>query len=227
MRDIPEEFRLAKDERFQQYPWVWLVETSVPTTPIKPLRICNYTKVVEFDADNTGIPQKFYPAPFSFGDVRIDTEGSLPSLPLTIGNVTREVLAILLNNDYLVGRDAKLTLVNAASLDNADAKMEFPVQIRSASENNSTITFNLSSFALNNVTAPQFRVSRTGCWHNYGDDGCGFDIAGLDPGQATLGACGKTIPECEARGALEVADGRPQDHPKRIGLFPGLPLAGQ
>ena len=224
--DIPQEFRLAKNTRFQAAPWIWLLEVEVPTSPPQVIRICNHTKEVSFDSDGDGNDETFTPAQFEFGELRMDTEGSLPSLPLTVANVTREALAVLLNNDFLVEKECRLTLVNANTVDNADAKIAFTLEVRQSSADEQAITFNLSSYSLNSVVAPRERMQRSVCVFTYGGPSCGFDIAGLDPGLANLGLCPKTEEGCTLRGDAEVAAGRPREHPNRIGLFKGLPLSG-
>lgn len=227
MKDIPQEFRMALNERFMSAPWVWLLEVEVPTDPVQVVRICNGSKGVKFDSDNTGSARQFYPAGFSFNSIRFDTAGSLPNLPLSISNVTREAGAILIENDFLVEQAVRLTLVNTGTLDNPEAKISFLLEIRSSAVNVSAVTFNLSTYALHSVTAPQRRLGRSICDHRYGGLLCGFDIDFLDPGLALLGLCPKTEDACTLRGLREAAMSVPVQHPQRIGIFKGLPLAGQ
>ncbi len=227
MRDLPQEYRLAMNERFQSAPWVWLLEVEVPSDPVEFIRICNSTSSVDFDSDDSGSVRTYLPTRFSFGEIRVDTEGSLPNLPLSISNVTREYVAILIENGFLVGQPVRLILVNTGTLDDPEAKIEFQLEIRLATAKGRAITFNLSSYSLNAVTCPVRRLGRTICDHGYGNALCGFDIDTLDPGLTILGLCVKTETACGDRGDLEVAAGQPRRHPRRIGLFKGLPLAGK
>lgn len=225
-RDIPQEFRFAKDERFQSAPWIWLLEVDVPSEPIQTVRICNTNRAVLFDVDNTGTPREFLPFPFSFGDVKASTDSALPTLPIAISNVSRELLGTLINYRFLVKQKARLVLVNADTLDNPLARVDFILEVRAGQAEEQTITFNMSSYLLNNAQCPTRRLSRNFCTHEYGDALCGFDIDTVDPGMANLGLCVKTETACALRGAAEEAASLPALHPRRWGAQKGLPISG-
>jgi len=215
------------NERFQVEPWVWLLEVNVPTDPPQVVRICNGTKSLDFDSDNSGTPHTYKPTRFSFDRIRIDTEGSLPQLPLSISNVTREAAIILIEHRYLVKQPVRMILVNIGTIDNPEAKIEFKLEVKSSAVASRAVTFNLSSYSLNSVKAPVRHLSRTICDHPYGSALCGFDIDTLDPNLSTLGLCPKTEDGCTLRGDLEVAAAMTRQHPERIGLCKGLALGGQ
>ena len=227
MKDIPQEFKVALEARFQTEPWAWLLETTIPTSPVTVVRLCNQPKEIQFDIDAQGIANTFLPSGFGFGAIIQDSEGNLPSLPLTLAGVSREILAVLLNHDFLIKQRVRLILVNAATLDNSAAKFDFNLEVSSATIQNDKITFRLSSYSLHKINAPRRRMNRSICDHAYGDPNCGFDIDANDPGLALLGPCTKSESACELRGARELALGLPVLHPERIGLFKGMPLGGQ
>ena len=227
MKDIPQEFRVALDERFQSAPWIWLLEVEVPSTPPLMIRLCNQSKQIDFDVDGLGFFATFMPAAFGFGAITEGSEGDLPSLPLTVTGLSREHVAILINNDFLLGQKVRMMLVNANTLDNSSARFDFNLEVRAAVVDAARITFSLSSYSLHQIQTPRRRMNRLICDHCYGDIYCGFNIPRDDPGLAVLGECSKTEDACELRGARELALGVPVLHPERIGFFKGMPFGGQ
>lgn len=98
----------------QEFPWVWMFE-AVITTAVA-LRFVRNPVDLNFGTDGSGAAITFRALNFNIGSYRQDTDGSILALEVSVSNVSREVQAVLEHHD-MIGKSARIMLVNASELD--------------------------------------------------------------------------------------------------------------
>lgn len=219
MREIPDALKSLKNRLSQPRPFLWLISVRVPSDPETMIRITPNPKQVSFGTNQAGEPIVYSPFPVGIGQIEEDSEGGTPELTLTVGGVTREIMALLLQYDFLTGQPVTLTLVHEDHLDDPEAGASLQFEITDVNGDERKVTFVLSTENLYNWTVPSERIHRDFCGFPYRGRRCGFvgDLAN------TLGECDHTyLTGCSVRGAYEVANSLPQKHPFRFGGAPAL-----
>lgn len=212
MRAIDSDLVGEKNKLHQPSPWIWLLEVSVSDT--ESARIANYQQNVTWNGDT------YYSFPFSIGEIQQSAEGQLPTLNISVANVSREVQEILDANDGLARQKVWLRLVHADHLANADAVLEDRFTILQATANVNAVTFQLGRVDLFDLEVPRRRYSRDYCQHVYKGTVCGY--------QGDLPSCDHTLDGangCERHGVDEFNRGLEKKHPRRFGGAPAIPRA--
>lgn len=215
---------LHRSQLESQAPWIWLYELEVAGSPPTRYRLTNFTQSVEFGTNLAGERLVYSPAPIAHGDIEQTTDGSLPSVTVTVGNAGPIVSATVDAADGFVGQPIKIMLVSSLELENPDAAITQDGEVVAASVSGDAIAFRISAFNLFQLQFPPFVFARRRCRYIFGSGECGYNVAGAG---AAFSTCGKTIADCEARGADEVSRGLVRKHPGRFGGWPGIPRAGR
>lgn len=182
-------------------------------------RLTSRDRVVSYSPDGTA-PVTWSPAGFRVEDIRSAGDGSLNGLTVTFPNIRGRLLKTAIDREFR-GQPAALYLMNEILLASPGSIPRWDAKITDVSVTETTATVTLSDEPLYGETVPRSIIAQPGCGHTYGQGGCAFPIAQLDPGQASLGPCGGTIEECRLRGDLAEAAGVPNRWPKNIKGFPG------
>ena len=226
---IPPEFLQKKNLLLHPEPFLWLVEVRNPDDgPLKDpsgaskiLRLTPNEEPISFGTNpNDGTPLVWSPWKIRFGDIKQDSEGNVNTIPVSVSNVLGATMRLFRDNDFLRDHIAYLHLVHFAFLDNPSAKWTIRSTIVESSATYESASFDLAAFNLMNFDVPQRLVLRT-CGHTYRDPDCGF-IG--DVGNVILGDCILTYGACELRGAQEVVEGLPVNHPNNFGGAHALPV---
>jgi lambda family phage minor tail protein L len=210
----------------EQYPWVWLYEVEVPTTPPTRYRLTNYDQTITFGAASDGTPLDYTPFPVVQSNVEQNASGDLPQIQLQLSNESLLVKSILENYDGLVGQPIVIKLVHSLELGNPASALRFDGQIVSCTATFDRVSWNISALSLTQAALPGQRYIRNHCRFRYGDERCGYDL-----NNGTLAtahpSCPKTLDACELRGDAEEAAGLERQHPARFGGWPGIPRQGR
>jgi len=206
-------------------PWVWLYELEVPSsTPVR-IRITSYTEPVDFGVDAQGGPVTYYPFPVVHGGWRETAEGDLPTVEVTVANVSREVGLLVEQYGGFIGRPAVIRLVNVADLGNTGSQLLERAEVRGVAVSAEACTFTLSAYGLYQRKCPPWRYVPLTCRWQFGGPECGYVIP--SGANNTIGGgfnrCPKSLSACETRGDDEVARSLSRGHPKRFGGWPGIP----
>lgn len=218
--------RLSRDLTMV-YPWVWLYDIEVPTTPPTRYRLTNYDREVNYGQNSAGVPLTYSPFPVVQSAVSQNVEGELPQIQLQVSNESLFVREILEQYDGLIGQPIVIRLVNFLELNNPSAALRFDGQIVACKAGFDRVTWNVSALNLMQSVLPSQRYIRGHCRFRYGDDRCGYDL-----NNGTLLAahptCDKSLMACEERGDTEAATaGLVRLHPGRFGGWPGIPRQGR
>lgn len=208
-----------------EYPWVWLYEVEVPTDPVTRIRLTNNPTPVSFGFDSDGAALTYSPFPIVHSGIKKTAAGDIPTIGVSVGNVTREIGRLIDAHDGLDGAPAVIRLVNLADLGNAKAQVEERAEVRGCKVGARIVTITLAAYSLYRAKVPPERYVSTVCKHAFGGPRCGYLIP-ASPGETVgtgFSTCARRRTDCEERGADELARGLPQIHPRRWGAFPGMP----
>ena len=103
--------------------WVWLYEVEVPTTPPTRYRFAKNNQEVRFRGN------LYYPFPVTHTVLKQTESGSLPSLTMTVSNVSREVMATLEAHGGLIGQPVRLILTNLRAITSNQSVIEHDFKI--------------------------------------------------------------------------------------------------
>lgn len=213
----------------QQYvgesPWVTLVELVLdrnydPAIAVEAVfLLAAYTDAVQFGGET------YSPFPMSFSTISQNSEGSLPTVQVSVSNASRLMGAYVETADGFRSRPVIITIANLDLL-SAGPHIQYEGRIRGASLNSDAVVFSVELYNLNKITTPHDIYVPTRCRRGYGTAECGFPLHLVIPGThpAKYLSCLKTYTACDERGAFESATlGRPRRHPYMHGAFPGTP----
>lgn len=210
----------------EQYPWVWLYEVEVPTSPPTRYRLTNYDREIAFGASSAGAALIYTPFPLVQSPVTKTVDGDLPQIQLQVGNESLYLRSILESHDGLIGQAVVIKLVHLLELDNPENALRFDGQIVACKAGVDRVTWNISALSLTQAVLPGQRYIRGHCRFRYGDERCGYDLT--NPSLSVpFPTCPKTLAACEERGDLEFSVLGYTKHPARFGGWPGIPRQGR
>lgn len=219
IRDIPVEVLQEKNQLATTGRWIWLYEVDVPTDPVTRYRLVRSPEAVSFRG------QTYSPFPITHAPSELGSTGDLPTVQVTVSNVSREIISTLESYQGLIGQPAKIILAHSFSLgDTGQPVAEEPFEIITSSANAASVTFNLGSRDLYEMTVPASRMMKNHCRHQYRDGACGYALATTNANY--LSTCDKTLDGpngCKVHGDSYTSAGLTPIHPDRFGGFPGIP----
>jgi lambda family phage minor tail protein L len=193
---------------------VWLYEIEVPTgSPPTRYRFCAQIEEVTFRGNI------YSPFPITHERMKEGADGDLPTLALTVSNVSREIGGTLESYNGLIGQRVKIMLVlmtenqETSPQDPLNAILEWDFKITSMAATAEAASAQLGDISLYNVFMPSSRIAKRYCRFQYKDAACGY--AGAFP------TCDKSLDGpngCQAHSSDSTA------HPDRFGGFPGVPI---
>jgi phage-related protein len=215
---IPQAFFIEKNILATGGQWLWLYEIEVPTTPATRYRFTRNPGAVLFRGNN------YSPFPITHTPVKEGDKGDLPSITLTVSNVSREIIGALELYGGLIDQPVRILLTHMDMLTSGSAIIEHDFKILTTTATEEAVVANLGDLSLYEVFIPGQRMMRHYCRHQYRAAGCGYAVSSADSNY--LSTCDKSLdgPDgCEIHGASETAAGMPVIHPGRFGGFPGIP----
>ena len=198
---------LATGSRF-----VWLYEIEVPTSPLTRYRFCAQTETVTFREN------EYFPFPITHETMKETADGDLPTLNLTVSNISREIAGTLETYNGLIRQPVKIMLVlmaesyYTAPQSSLKAVLEWDFKITSMAMNDGGVSATLGDISLYDVNIPKNKISKRYCRFKYRDAECGYG--------GEMERCDKSLEGplgCKAHGFDS------SDHPSRFGGFPGAP----
>ena len=192
-----------------QYPFVWLFEVEIPTTPPTRARLAAYTEDITYGASTTGADVVYTAYPFEVSAVQEDNAASLPRLTVSISNEAREVQALVEEYDGLIGQPVVLQLVNVSTLA-AGAYRIYEGEVITLTGDAESVAIEVGSYSLSTQLLPSQRALRDYCRHKYKGARCKYTGA---------------LPTCDK--SLNGADGcEVHSNADRFGGFFSLPDPG-
>jgi lambda family phage minor tail protein L len=175
-----------KNRREGSHPiYLYAVEVATGTT----LYYTSNNANVNFYIPGTSTAQTYTAVPITHDQIESNTKGEVGSVQLTIQNVNRYVIALLLNSDALRGCKVTILLVFSDSLTDSDNYLLDEYYIDSSTVTESAAVFNLKSkFVINQVVLPSRRYKR---------DQCSWSFKGIECGYSGVASsCKKTFSYC-------------------------------
>lgn len=211
----------------EQYPWIWLFEFEVPTTPPTRIRVTNAGESVVFGTSSTGVPIVYDSAPVVLGDINETLAGDQPRIQVQVGNAGLDLSALLEQHVGLAGQRATVRLVNSLALGDTASQLRFDgIVLDGVQVDAQRVTADIGLGNLDGQKSAREVYSRFHCRFVYGDGRCGArtDSAAL---LAIVHKCNRTLDDCERVGAAEATVGLPVMHPFRFGGSPGIARVSQ
>jgi lambda family phage minor tail protein L len=198
--------------------WVWLYEIEVPTDPATRYRFVGTPEQVTFRGN------VYYPFPITHTVMRATESGDLPSLTVTVSNVSREIIATLEAHQGLIGQSARIILTNMEALTTGKPIIEQDFRVMTMTATEEACAAQLGDISLYETFFPGQRMMRNFCRHQYRSAACGYSVPTSHANY--LSTCDKSLDGpngCQVHGASETAAGTAVIHPNRFGGFPGIP----
>jgi len=134
--------------------------------------LAEYSEDVEYFKD-VNTPQTYLKFPIRLEEISENSEGQIDSVTIIISNVSREIQAFLELYDGLRGNKVTIRQVFADYLDDPQAYIEDIFYIDTATSNQDTVQFTLSSkLDILNVVVPSRKFYRNHCSWQYKGEGC-------------------------------------------------------
>ncbi len=209
-----------------EWPWVWLYEAEVPSSPVTRIRLTNLLSDLQYGMDSNGDPITYTRFPIVHGGIEKSSNGDVQTMGITVCNISMEISRLIEQYDGLDGAPVVVRYVNMADLGNPKAQLEERGEIRGVRVRSRIVSFTLSAASLYRMRIPNHRYVSTICGvDNFGDADCGYIIP-PSPGDTVgtgFSSCARRRTDCALRGDDEEARGLVKKHPRRWGAFPGMP----
>lgn len=178
---------------------------AIEIVPGSVLYYTSNNKDISFYRPKTSTPQVYSAAPISHDRVETNTHGEIGTVQLTIQNVNRYIISLLLNYDALRGCKVTILLVFSDALGDPDNYLIDEYYIDSSTVGESAAVFNLKSkFAIDKIVLPRRLYKRDQCSWSFKGTECMYS------GVATV--CKKTFNYCASL-----------SNQSRYGGFPSIP----
>ena len=223
-RDLTPITSLHAQQLEAEAPWVWLYELETLDSPPKRYRLTNFIQAIEFGANAAGDRLRYSPAPIIHSDIEEGTDGSLPTITITVGHAGPLVGSTIDASAGFVGQPFRMSLVSTYELENPSAAVTENGEVVAATVTSRGIAFKVSAFNLYQLQHPPFLYARRRCRVIFGSGECGYN---KDAAGAAFTSCTNTLEACEERGDDEVSRGLARLHPRRFGGWPGIPRSGR
>lgn len=217
-------------------PFIWLFGLQ-KTKGVDRYRFSSYPQIVHFGVDAAGDPLPWYPAPIAHGGVTQDAEGGLPTIEVTLANVSLEIAPAVDAAAGFVGNEVEIHVISALQLDDPDASISEIAEVVNCSMSDEAVTFSVAAFNLFQAQFPPFLFSKFNCRWLFGGKECAYNTEVTDSLYKDCGllktdvrtATAFTLEACELAGADELANVNVAvvQHPKFAGFFPGMPRPGR
>lgn len=214
-------FSAAKNDLASEDALAFLYEIEVPTSPPTRLRLTTHDDELDW------LGHTYSRAPMMHSEIIEDTEGNLPTVQLTVPNVSREITAVMSAYAGLVGQPVRVTLVSLGDMSSGQPVSLADFTIATGQVNRDAATFRLQIYNPHRAALPGGRISRTACWYKFRGPRCGFAIDEATTGAITCDHTYDGANGCAAKGALYEAEGLTAIHPKRFGGFRSVPRQSQ
>lgn len=195
---------LEKNKLISDGVWLPLVEIIL-VDPTTTLRLVQNTDNITWNGET------WVAFPFDLGDTTEDSKGALPSIQLTVSNVTRAIQYYLEEGNGAVGATVTIRVVHSKHLDLTTPEIEETFSILSPKVDANNVVFDLGSDYPISARRPEKRIMKNFCPFVYGGPECAV-AAGTLIGFPT---CGKTLTDCRAR-----------KNSVRFGGEPSIPTGG-
>ena len=221
IRSLPSAAQFEKNRLATGKEFIWLYELELPSEPeVTRYRLVRGPESVSFQ-------DKLYsPFPIAHSVDRQDLEGGLPTVSLTVSNVSREIISALEQYDGLVGQPVRIMLTARDLLGlTGEALIDQAFKVISTSANETAVTAQLGDLSLYDTFVPSTRMLKDSCRHQYRGLECGYAVPSANA--FYLSTCDKSLDGpngCVVHGASETDAGMNLVlHPERFGGFPGIP----
>lgn len=163
--------------------WLLLLEVAVPNSD-EPLRLVRNSEDIVWNGHTWNAFN------FTIDEIKEDSKGTPPSVPLQISNVTQIIQAYVEEHNGLTGATVILRVVHSQHLDNVLPEVEEFFTVQATTCDSKWVTFYLGCDISTQLRFPFRRVLKSFCaWRDqYKGIECGY-AGSLPPCDGTLQSC--------------------------------------
>lgn len=223
MRTLNDILTEHKNQLQSEFPLIWCYELETSDEPPQRFRYTNATERVNHGVNSAGAPIVYYPAPIVHGGIQESGEGDIPTLEVTVANISLEIAPRLDAAGGWVGNRAVVHLISSINPEETMGTIRIDLEVVGAAMTPLTSTFNLGAYNTFRSNFPPFLYTKRHCRWIFGGPECGY-VLGVG---GAYTSCRNDLTDCRLKGDDEVARGLPRMHPRRFGGKPGIPPQGR
>jgi phage-related protein len=191
MKQLPSALIIEKNRLGSEFPWLILLTITLRNSDDP-----NDTTIVQLvrNTENVSYQGDVYTAfPFSLDATRLSSKGEIPTLTLSVSNVTRVLQADMEAFNGGLGSTIRITVVNANHLAEDCAELEMEFDVLSCSATAEVLALSLGA---PNPLRRRFPLDRYLCGH------CSWPFRGAECGYAVVDSetCNRTLARCRELG---------------------------
>lgn len=209
---LPPDLLASSHEMQRDEGMAWLYEIEVDNTTLQ--RPVFSLTDAEMPISFAGVT--YEPFPMKQSVIVTDTEGSLPSVDVTMSNLRRDLVRYLEAGQGMIRRPVLITLVDRGLLTPSTNRLDHPFRVAGAEISNEHLLVRLAEPNGFQEYFPREFIDRDRCGKIFKGKWC------LYRGPET--SCPKTYSACTNFGNLAVARGYPRLWPRLFGGFPAVPI---
>lgn len=137
MRTISSLLILEKNKLSSTYPWLILLDITIPSTPSTTIYLVRNTEDITFNG------QTYTAFPFEVEATKETAKGQIPTVNLRVSNVTRAIQVYLEAYSGLVGQTVTMRVVNHNYLSESYTDLTFTFEILECTSNVQWVDFTL------------------------------------------------------------------------------------
>lgn len=181
---------------------VWVVLLEIQISQSLTIRLAANNENITWNG------QTWYAFPFTLDTVGETGKGEIPTVQVSVSNVTGEILTYLEQADGANNSPVIIRVINTEASSNNQAELELSYVLHSTSFDQSNIKFDLTGAACLTRRVPTGRYLKNFCRFKYNDANCGVSASVY----ANYPKCDHTFGDCQTR-----------QNSARFGGFPWMP----
>lgn len=185
-KTLPANIVLEKNKLETNNVWYFLVDIVYASGT---LRFAKNNEAVTYNGNI------YEPFEFKVGKINQNVDGKVPTLALSVSNITKAIYSYVENAAGLVGSEVSLMIVNSALLNEDYTELTLNYTIVSTTIDSQLVNFNLGAPNPINRRFPQDKYNSRYCNWEFKSVECNY-TAGV------FATCNRTKEDCEERGNL-------------------------
>jgi lambda family phage minor tail protein L len=181
MKRLPANIILEKNKLAQNSAWLILLDIDIETEDT--IYLVRNNESITFDGVS------YEPFAFELDSAKQDSKGKIPSVSLSVSNVTRMFARILDTHSGGVGATVTIRVVNSDLLDENYAELTINYDVISTEVTEEWITFSLGAPNPLRQRYPKYRYISGHCNWQFGSAECGYTPGATETCARTLASC--------------------------------------
>jgi hypothetical protein len=201
MKNLSTNLIAEKNKRASSGAWIPLLEIKIkdPANPDAPYPtrfcLCNNTEDIVFETipagyDGAGNPQVWTRFPFQLDIIKQGDKGEIPSLELSVSNITKYLQPYLEEYKGGINSDVKIIIINTNNLGESYTELTQEFIVLETKCNNRWVVFTLGAPNPVRQRFPLYRYIAKHCRWQFGSVECGYNASDGE-------SCKRTYEDCQ------------------------------